>query len=219
MSTIKQFSIIFIAISGALLIFMWIIEKQNIAELNNQIVGHSDAYVLFMKLDSGCYKGQSDTIYNDHDAAIDKMMRSTPCTFINYVMFGPGKFLVGTSFLIYLYIFFVLRVGSRKDSVENDISQKKFIRAYFITLLISLVCDGISIGYIIYGIMSWAEGSPDELFVLIIKISVIVSLSAYFMFLKYGWNLLSSNRWKVSLLTLLTLPYIVYFVIFFGAYY
>ncbi len=220
MYTIKQFSIELIALSAVLLIFMWNMEKQNIAELNNQTVGYSEKALTYMDFDSGCNKSDPISIYDEGDASYDEMMRSTPCTFINYVTFGPGKWFVGVPLLIFLYIFFVLRVGSKKDVVENVIVQKKFIRAYLMTLLVVLVCDGISIGYFFVGIMSWgANQSLTEQIGIVLKFSMIFSLSAYFIFLKYGWNLLSSNRWKVSLLTLFTLPYIVYLVIFFGAYY
>lgn len=113
----------------------------------------------------------------------------------------------------------MLRIGSSKDVPEGDITQKQFIRAYLSILLVTLAILGTLLGLFFVAVSGWGEGSMENWIKLLVEISIVIPVIGYILFIRYGWVLLSSNRGKVTLLTFFVLPFITYFIIFFGGYY
>lgn len=218
MSTKKWFSIILIVISAALFVFVWNIEQSHFSALNDKLLHSSKGAVMFMTLDSGCKIGEPNT-WDPDKVAFNEMIKSRPCTLVNYALLGPGRWFLGIPFLLLAYIFFVLRVGSSKNVPEGAITQEQFIRAYLGILLVTLAILGTLLGLFFSAVSGWGEGSMENWIKVLVEISIFIPVIGYILFIKYGWVLLCSNRGKVTLLTFFVLPFIVYFIIFFGGYY
>lgn len=102
MSPKNWFSIMLIVVSVMLLVFAWSTERSHFTELNDKLTLASKGSVMFMTLDSGCKIGEPNT-WDPDKISYNEMIKSRPCTFMNYVLFGPGRWFLGIPFLLYLF--------------------------------------------------------------------------------------------------------------------